>query len=173
MAQVDETGLVGWLNDIAGNISGRTDRQFNSQQAELNRAFQKSEAATARQFSASEAQKQRDFEERMSNTAYQRSMSDLKAAGLNPALAYSQGGAFTPSGASASAGGIPSGSAAHSGSNATMSIISLLGGLTSKAIGAIAGGINASKQLAASVAKLNTAKEWNRFYDSHSNIFKR
>lgn len=140
----DTTSLAnsGFLASLGNKLTGNVDY-----------ARQVKERLESQAFNAAEAQKQRDFEERMSNTAYQRQVADMKAAGLNPYAQLGSGGASTPSGSAATSSGGYSGKAG-SGFD---SILGFLGTVLSSAFKANIASANRANDLAKTALRADSA----------------
>ena len=92
-----ELKLNKWLNPEAYRMAMR--RHLTGAEREQN-DFNARQAALQREFAATQTMQEWQREERLMNTAMQRQVADMQAAGINPALMYQNGagaGAQTPS----------------------------------------------------------------------------
>lgn len=112
---------------LRGSRSNAIDNSYLSQQfAREQMDFQAASQLAAMEFNSKEAAKNRDWQMYMSNTAHQREVRDLLAAGLNPILSAMGGnGATTGTGATASSQAMSgaSGSVDTSGNQAVASLV--------------------------------------------------
>lgn len=97
--------LIGGAANLIGGLMGQSSQQ------------------SANQSNQASAREQMTFQKEMSDTAYQRSMKDMRLAGLNPMLAFSQGGASSPAGASATSQATDFSDAAGGVANAARDVI--------------------------------------------------
>lgn len=108
------------------NATTNANNAWSAAQAEKQMDFQREQNKVAMDFNAAEAAKNRDWQKMMSDTAHQREIRDLQAAGLNPILSATGGnGAAVTSGATAS-GVTSSGAMGQTDTSKNSAIVQLL-----------------------------------------------
>lgn len=158
-AFVQSVPAVGNLDSALSRIT-RTASENTAKSAQMaseQRDWQERQNALAMQFNAQEAAKSRSWQEYMSNTAHQREIRDLKAAGLNPVLSAMGGnGAAVTSGATAS-GVTSAGAKGEVDTSANAALVQMLGSVLSAQTQLQTANVNARTQEA--VADKYTAME--------------
>lgn len=150
------------LNTGASQIAhmqgvAQANNAWSAGQAQIQREWQEQQNAKAMAFNQNEAAKNRNWQEMLSNTAHQREVRDLMAAGLNPVLSAMNGnGASVGSGATAQ-GVTSQGAKGDTDTSANGAIANLLGSILSAQTQIEAANINAKTQEA--VADKYTAME--------------